>query len=74
MNHMGHYVLATDDGCDMDESDPEEQEDDYWDFSEMNAEFYDLVVSYYKSNPDVDADVHEKDGAADSELDDEERR
>ena len=66
-NHTGHYVLATDDGCDMDASDPEEQEDSCWEFWERNVEFYDLVVAHCKNNPNVDIDVHKKDGAADSE-------
>ena len=66
-NHTGNYILTTDDGCDMDASDPEEQEDDCWEFWERNIEFYDLVVVHCKDNPNVDIDVHKKDGASDSE-------
>ena len=66
-NHTGCCVLATSSGNDADESDPEEQEDDCWYFLERNVEFYTLVVACYKANPDVNIDVHQKDGASDSE-------
>ena len=71
-NHTGKGVLATADWCGMDASDPEEQEDNCWQFWEWNVEFYDCVLAYYKANHDVDIDVHEKDRVADSELDDKE--
>ena len=72
MNHTGHFVLAASDGCDVDESDPEEYEDGCWYFWERSIYFCALVVACYKSNPDVDTDAHEKGGASDSESDDEE--
>ena len=72
INHTGRYVLANAEGCDMNTLDPEEQEDYCWEFWERNVEFYDLVMAYYKSNPDVNIDAHEKDVADDSESDDEE--
>ena len=37
INHAGNYFLATYDGCDKDASDPEEQEDDCWEFWEMRV-------------------------------------
>ena len=69
INHTGHYALNAADGHDMDVSDPENQEDHFW---EINDEFYYLVVEHCKANPDVDVDAHENDGAADSESDNEE--
>lgn len=50
----------------------DQQDDDLWEFWERNEEFYDCVVAYYKAHPDVDIDVHEKEGAADSESEEDE--
>ena len=68
-NHTVYYVLNTYAECDIDTSDPEDQEDDCWDFWERNVEFYYLVVAHCKANPDVDIDVYEKDREADNDSD-----
>ena len=69
-NHTRFYVLATADGNGVDVA-ADEQEDDCWEFWQMNVEFYDLVLVSCKSNPDVDDRVHEKDRTTDSESEDE---
>ena len=68
----GYYVIGAKDGYDMNK-DVDEQDEDLWDYWETNEEFYGQVVEYYtKQNPDPSIDVHEKDGAADSESEEDE--
>ena len=68
-NHTGYYVLATAGEYDLDKP-PEDQDECLWDFWERNEEFYELVVAYYKANADDYIDVYKRDGAADSDSDD----